>query len=184
MVDKPFCLFNQDGNIHAKPGDGNCNRACGDSGASSRLLHVDADTRASLLKPLAGRAVSQSPNNLYIWRLLFKFNSKRKTYAGREQESKFAMLGAIARDAYDSKGGLRVWDAGTSVKKYFDADGSSRDDPWTLHMEFLDVMKSHKLIDYFGAKSWRYPKDGNRGITGEGRKDIPNANATILSVSS
>jgi len=143
--------------------------------AEHTYWHVDADTRASLLKPLAGRAAIQSPNNLYIWRLLFKFNSKRKTYAGREKESTAAMLGAIAREAYDSKGGLRVWDAGTSVAKYFDADGSSRHDPWTLHQEFLDVMKSHKLVNYFGVKNWRYPKDGNRGITGEGRRDIPNA---------
>ena len=99
---------------------------------------MDADTRASLLKPLAGRAVSESPNNLFIWRLLFKFNSKRKTYAGREKESSAAMLGAIAREA--------SWDAKASLDKYFDVDGSSRHDPWTLQQEFKSVGRRLSLV--------------------------------------
>ena len=63
-----------------------------------RARYTDEGTRQTLLKPLAERALKLSPSDTHLWRLVFKLNSKLKTYAGRTREADLAMAGAILQN--------------------------------------------------------------------------------------
>ena len=63
-----------------------------------RARYTDEGTRQTLLKPLAERALKLSPSDTHLWRLIFKLNSKRKTYAGRSREADLAMYGAVRQN--------------------------------------------------------------------------------------
>lgn len=66
--------------------------------AEHTYWYTDEGTRQTLLKPLAERALKLSPSDTHLWRLVFKLNSKLKTYAGRSREADLAMSGAILQN--------------------------------------------------------------------------------------
>merc|ERR1719326_1426054 len=71
--------------------------------AEHTYWYTDDDTRKTLLTPLAQRALRLNPNDGHLWRLLFKLNSKRTTYAGRNREAEQAFKGMIFESASFSK---------------------------------------------------------------------------------
>jgi hypothetical protein len=82
--------------------------------AEHTYWYVDEATRARALKPLAQRAAKESPSDLALWKLLFKLNSKRRSYAGRSREAKSALYGAIITES--------SWNPETRVSQYLDRD--------------------------------------------------------------
>jgi hypothetical protein len=63
--------------------------------AEHAYWYVDEDTRAKILKPLAQRAMQLNPKDTNLWRLVFKLNSKRKSYPGRSREADQAFKGVV-----------------------------------------------------------------------------------------
>jgi hypothetical protein len=82
--------------------------------AEHAYWYVDEDTRRTILKPLAQRALRLNPKDTNLWRLVFKLSSKKKSYPGRTREADQAFKGA----AYMSK----TFNSAEEISNYVDAD--------------------------------------------------------------
>jgi hypothetical protein len=82
--------------------------------AEHAYWYVDEDTRRTILKPLAQRALKLNPKDTNLWRLVFKLSSKRKSYPGRSREADQAFKGAVYKSAN--------FDPAEEVDTYLDAD--------------------------------------------------------------
>jgi hypothetical protein len=96
-----------------------------------------------------------------LWKLVFKLNSKRKTYAGRHREAKYALYGALVKEPE------AAWEKPASLlAKYADVD------PWDLTQEYKSCRDrtgssrgSWSRGCFVSGKLWWYPAGGVRGIT-------------------
>jgi hypothetical protein len=109
--------------------------------AEHTYWYVDEGTRREVLKPLAQRAVQLSPNNTHLWRLVFKLNSKRKTYAGRSREADQAFKGAVF--------GSVNFNPAEEVNGYLEAD------PQPLAQQYKTCFEQ-KLCDESGKEFWPF----------------------------
>merc|ERR550537_782941 len=125
--------------------------------AEHTYWYVDAETRRGVLEPLAQRAARLSPHDLQLWLLVFKLNSRRATYAGRNREAKNALNGAILRESSERQ-------LADALPNYLKAD------PAILADEYMRCRAAGNQNATSGCvvegRVWTYPEGGKRGVRG------------------
>ena len=133
--------------------------------AEHTYWYTDTTTAQAVLKPLAERAIKLSPSDTHLWRLVFKLNSKLKTYAGRNREAGSAMRGAVIK-------GLDPASASA-------AQNGLMKRPMELALEYKKCReRDPSMGGCFVYGRWWFPHDGSRmsveTVDGE-KKNVDNA---------